>query len=347
MNNFSIAGLILKLLLLLVISCFSPSVNAQKTDIVYLKNGDRVTGEVKSLHRGKLEFSTDHMGTIFIEWVDILNIVSKTGQSVELVNGQRYYGVLSKPESDSMLALDTGLGMVGLGTEDVVSMYPVEASFWERLDVSVDFGLSWDKGSNVGRYSLGMDAEYRRPQSLTRANFSTEITTQDSVDDTQRSTLGIIHYAFRPNKKYMGYFANLESNDQLGVDLRALAGAAYGWIPVRSQRNWFILAAGLDVNREIPTDGERQTNLEAVGVLTYEYYKYSSPERSFKTQLMVFPSLTDWGRWRADFSTDFRLEIFSDFYWLLNFYASFDSAPISPLAATSDYGVTSSLGYKF
>jgi len=155
------------------------------------------------------------------------------------------------------------------------------------------------------------------------------------------------HNIFKPNKKFHSYFANLESNDQLGIDLRALAGVGYGVMPVRSQRSMFALALGLDINREIPTNGEAQTNLEGVGWLSYEYYKFSTPERNFKTDFTVFPSITDWGRWRASMSTNFRLEIVTDFFWILDVYANYDTAPISTNAAKSDYGVTSSLGYKF
>jgi hypothetical protein len=44
---------------------FSPlEVSADKTDIVVLKNGDRITGEVKSLQARLLEFHTDAMGTV-------------------------------------------------------------------------------------------------------------------------------------------------------------------------------------------------------------------------------------------------------------------------------------------
>jgi hypothetical protein len=346
-NGNSLLGPGGRLLLFLLIISFSQAAFADKTDIVYLKNGDRTTGEVKSLQRGKLEFSTDGMGTLYIEWENIANIISKTGQAIELTNGERFYGTLTRPETDSMLTLDTGLGQVGVPTDDVILMYPVEADFWDRLDLSIKFGLSWDKGSNVGRYNLGMDAEYRLPGSLTRAAFNTEVTTQDSASSTQRSNLSGIHNIFLENKKYHTYFASLERNDQLGLDLRSLIGAGYGYMPIRSQRNELMLAGGLNVNREIPTEGEQQTNIEAVFVLNYNYFKFSTPERSFNTELMVFPSITDWGRWRANFNTDFRWEMVSDLYWILDFYASFDSAPISPDAATSDYGVTSSLGYKF
>jgi len=336
-----------RILLIFLAVLFSHSAKAVRTDIVYLHNGDRVTGEVKSLFRGKLEFKTDHMGTLFIEWNDIKEIISDTGQAVELTNGQRFYGPLEKPENESIVAVNTEQGKVGVNILDVIAMYPVEAGFWDRLDITASLGFSWDKGSNVGRYNLGLDTVYRRPQSISRAGLSTEITTQGSLDDTTRANAYANHVIFMPNKKFRTYFGNLDHNDELGIDLRALAGAGYGWVPIRSQKNWFSIAAGLDVNRETPNAGEPQTNLEGVGMMTYEYYKYSTPERSFKVNFLVFPSITDFGRWRADFTTDFSFEIVDDFVWKLDFYANYDSAPISRKGASSDYGITSSLGYKF
>ena len=41
---------------------------AQKTDIVTLVNGDTLTCEIKLLDRGRLQVSTDHLGTVNIEW---------------------------------------------------------------------------------------------------------------------------------------------------------------------------------------------------------------------------------------------------------------------------------------
>ena len=347
LKRISTPGHGLKAFLLLLIMMICQPAWAEKTDIVYLKNGDRVTGEVKTLNRGKLQFSTDHMGTIYIEWGDILQVTSATGQSVELTDGRRYYGTLTKPENDNLVTVSTPLGPANINVDDVFAMYPVEANFWDRLDVNVDFGLSWDKGSEVGKYNLGIDSTYRRTESITKASFSTEITTQQSTENTQRSVLSGIHNKFKPNKKFHSYFANLESNDQLGIDVRALIGAGYGWVPVRSQKNWFSFALGLDANREKPTDGESETNLEGVAWLTYEYYKFNSPKRSFTTNLVVFPGITNWGRWRANLSTDFNVEIINDLYWKMDFYLTYDNKPISTGAETSDYGVTTSIGYKF
>jgi len=332
---------------LLLIVFFCQPAWAEKTDIVYLKNGDRITGEVKNLTRGKLEFKTDHMGTVFIEWEHILQLTSNTGQSIELTDGRRFYGTLTKADDDDKLTISTPVGQVDVDLDGVFAMYPVKANFWDRLDINVDFGLNWDKGSQVGKYNLGMDATLKRTESISKLKFSTEITTQANADNTSRAELSGLHNVFKPGKRFSSYFANLDRNDKLGIDLRALVGAGYGWVPLRSQRNWFSFALGADVNREIPTEGADQTNLEGVGWLTYEYYKFDAPERTFTTNLLIFPGITDWGRWRLNFNSIFKLELVQDLYWKMDIYASYDNKPISPDASTSDYGVTTSIGYKF
>lgn len=338
---------IMRLLPIILLLIFSQSARAERTDVVFLHNGDRITGEVKGLWRGKLEFKTDHMGTLYIEWDDIMEVVSDTGQAVELTNGQRFHGPLGKPDNEDMVIVNTEQGPVGLNTLDIVAMYPVESNFWQRLDLNVSLGFSWDKGSNVGKYNFGVDATYRRKKSITRAGLSTEVTTQGETDDTTRANLSAVHNIFMGNKRFRSYFGNMEHSDELGIDLRTLVGAGYGWIPIRSQKNWFSLAAGLDVNHEVPILGEPETNLEGVGMLMYEYYKYSSPERSFTVDFKVFPSLTDFGRWRADFDTTLKIEFVRDFYWQFDLFANYDSAPISKEGASTDYGVISSLAYKF
>ena len=42
-----------------------------KTDVISMSNGDRVTGEIKQLEHGKLRLSTDSLGELSIEWNDI------------------------------------------------------------------------------------------------------------------------------------------------------------------------------------------------------------------------------------------------------------------------------------
>ena len=335
-------------ILVLLLSLFvTQAAWAEKTDIIFMKNGDRITGEVDTLDRGILKFKTDHMGTVIIEWEDIREIISKTGQSIELADGRRLYGPLVKSPGEGMVGISTDQGDLTINTLDVISMYPVEATFWDRLDMSARLGFNWDKGSDVGRFSLGLDAEYRRPESITKTEFNAEVTSQRIGRDTTRASLTASHDVYLSHKKFRPYFVSLEQNDELGIDLRTLVGAGYGWVPVRSQRNWLSLSAGLAVNHEIPNLGSSETNVEGVGTLVYEFFQYSSPERSFMLDLQILPSLTDFGRWRTNLDTDFRLELVEDLFWSLSFYARYDSGTLSKLGESSDYGVITSFGYSF
>ena len=66
--------------------------SAAKTDVVVLLNGDRITGEVKELAYGQLKFSTDDMGTLYIEWSKIASLTTAQQLQVELADGRRVFG---------------------------------------------------------------------------------------------------------------------------------------------------------------------------------------------------------------------------------------------------------------
>ena len=66
----------------LTVACWLAAVgtaSAQKTDVVELRNGDRITCEIQKLARGKLTVKTDGIGTISIEWDDVERVRSTAG----------------------------------------------------------------------------------------------------------------------------------------------------------------------------------------------------------------------------------------------------------------------------
>ena len=79
-------------------------VSGEKTDVVILINGDRITGEIKKLDRGKLEYSTDDMGKVYIEWDKINRIWSMDRFEIRLDTGERYIGQIREaPEPEKMV----------------------------------------------------------------------------------------------------------------------------------------------------------------------------------------------------------------------------------------------------
>ena len=60
---------------------------APKTDVVVLKNGDRLTGEVQQLDRGRLQLKTDDLGTVEIEWDKVASVTATAPFDVDDVAG--------------------------------------------------------------------------------------------------------------------------------------------------------------------------------------------------------------------------------------------------------------------
>ena len=319
----------------------------EKTDIVILNNGDRVTGEVRKLEAGLLEFNTDTMGTIYIEWRFISEIISDKSHSVETMDGSRWLGRLQKPEEGDHIVVNTVRGPIDLPPSGVVSVWPVAATFLDKMDLDVGLGFDYTKATDITNFDLSVDFLYRSDERLTEASLRSDITSQSKGEDQNRQEIRFGHQYFLPEQKFRTWLAGLESNDALGVDLRLYGGAAIGKYFVKTNNMWFTVSGGLLATQESPEDGGSETNLEAIGTARYRFFRYASPERNFDTNFSVFPSLTDTGRVRADLRTTFKLEFIHDLFWSLEFYASHDNKPLSEDVEKTDYGIISSLGWSY
>src|SRR6185369_15572328 len=72
----------------------APAGVAGKTDVVVLGSGDRVTGEITELDRGRLTFKTDDMGTLAIEWDKVTSVTASATFEVHELGGGQYFGAL-------------------------------------------------------------------------------------------------------------------------------------------------------------------------------------------------------------------------------------------------------------
>ena len=61
----------------------------------------------------------------------------------------------------------------------------------------------------------------------------------------------------------------------------------------------------------------------------------------------MYPSITQWGRLRADFTADAKWEIIRDFFIGLKLYTSYDGEPSALDGSEIDYGIRTVIGLKF
>ncbi|MDH4054771.1 MAG: DUF481 domain-containing protein [Gammaproteobacteria bacterium] len=335
---------LLSALILLV----STNTYAAKTDIVLLVNGDTITGEVKSLDFGSLRYSTDSMGTVNIDWEDVATIKSDQKLQVEITSGTRYFGSLIESETQHSIIVVTKNGPVEIENSDVTRMTPIETDsrLVERLDGSISLGTSSQKGSGVSTLNLSSNVQYRTRTYLIGLDINSTITDQPSEETSSRHNVSSNYQRFRSNRWFTEWLASWERNDELGILSRFQVGAAVGRYLVQTNKNQFSVKGGLVESRESFV-GDTESDTKAEGLLEFRYlHRRLIPKASASFVSTIYPTLSDFSAFRAETDLTFRREFIDDLFFDLSVYHSYLSKPPDGSAST-DYGVTTSLGYSF
>lgn len=324
---------------------------AAKTDQVTLTNGDRITGEVKAIEQGRLVFSTDDVGTVRVEWDKVVQLVSRRTYEVELADGTRHFGVLlATPAAPSPVLLvgEEGGRTTSLKLTDVVGLTPLDSGDWrDRLDGYLSVGFSYTKANEIAQLSIDAGVTRRaREQQL-------ELTLQSIANDSavaersaSNSLTGVYQRLLDAHWFYAG-IGQLAQDDEFGLDLRVLGGAAYGRFLVRNNEQELALAAGVAAAREYLRDDTVEDGVEGLLLAKYALFHYDEPETSLTASVFVLPSLTNWGRVRTDSSVRLRHEIAHDLFTELSVAHGYDSSPPAADAPSSAWSVVTSLGYSF
>lgn len=75
-------------------------------DEVKLKNGDRITGTVSGMAKGKLEVATGHSGKLQVDWTQVASVKTDAKVKVRVATGEVFEGRLS-PGQDGRLKVET------------------------------------------------------------------------------------------------------------------------------------------------------------------------------------------------------------------------------------------------
>ena len=320
----------------------------EKTDVIVLDNGDRITGEIKQLQHGRLQISTERMGNLTVEWEGIVCIESDYELQIDRVNGQRLSGRIGSTAEDDELVVSSDDEKTSIPHEMVIRISQLESGFLEAIRGSMTFGYSFTKASEVAQVNLGFRVMHR---TLTRS-FTVEgstINTDDAATETtQRTDLRMSTNRYRANRWFNAYLVGFESNDELGLKLRSSINASIGRYLRQTNTTEFAVLGGIVASTEsLTTDVASQENLEGLLGLEYSRYNFSDPNVDMSLKLAVYPSITDSGRIRGQLDATIRRELISDLFWDLSFYETYDSKSPSGSESTTDYGVVTSLGWSF
>jgi hypothetical protein len=323
------------------------SLHSQKTDVIILVNGDHVTGEIKKLERGRLEYSTDDMGTLSIKWDKIVHITSRNFFQVETTSGERYFGTIEEPTDSGTMVVQL-VESYTLPLISVVKINPIKQTFWSALDGYIDIGLSYTRARKVFNLQTAAEVRFRGRKWGFKVNGTTHFQSQEDVEDIQRSNASLQGERFLAHRWSIALSNEWSRNTELSLDLRGQFGLSAIWGTIQKNSALLRLRGGVNLNRERFTTSDTVT-VSGEGVIGGDFlaFRFDSPKLDVNTSLFVFPSLTEKGRVRIQFDSRFSYELLKDFTVSLTFYDSFDSRPPTAGVAKNDFGVTFGLGYKF
>src|SRR6476659_7606419 len=73
----------------------APSAARPKVDVIVMSNGDRLTGEIKSLNAGVLRVDLDYVdGSVALQWMKVARVESPQLFIVHTQDGSAYTGTL-------------------------------------------------------------------------------------------------------------------------------------------------------------------------------------------------------------------------------------------------------------
>lgn len=337
--------------LLIFIIYLSSALYAQKTDIVVVQNGDQITGEVKSLKDNVLKFSTDDMGTLSIKWDKVLHIVSKHTFQLQVKGGDLILGSLDSTSLTGYVRVLSDSVWTDVRSEDIIELLRINQTILGRIDGNISLGYSYTKSSDVHSLNGKFNISYLANRNLTELKSSTILTNQQDSIFTSKSDLSISQTKiFNKNWFSTGSYL-LEQNTELGVKLRNLISLTYGKNLIKQNRMFLLISAGIAGNNEQYYENENgqltPNSLDLEGLIKFEYRFFSNnePEFNIHPYLILYPSLTDWGRLRSDFNIDLKFELLHNLFFTTTFYNQLDTK--SEKGSKVDYGVITSFGFSF
>lgn len=345
----AIATYLVPYLALLVLSQGALASSRSTTDIVYMKNGDKITCEIRSLEKGQLTIKPDYTSsTIALDWEKVDHIESKQTFIVTDPKGITYTGALEHDKASKDLTI-VSTDTTKLPNLSVIQIEELGESFWKRMRGNIDFGMSFAKSNDQKNVSLQGGLYYQSRQYIFSLDSNTQFTSQKQTSDTNETNIKTALYKqLRGSNWYYGGIANFLSSSAQQVDLRSTLGAGLAKRIIFTNRTNLAGVGGLalTVEQDAPnaTSTARTKALDSAFALQYSTFRFDST--TFNTALWLYPSLSSPGRVRMTFNQDIYYKFLGDFYIRMSFYDNYDNQPVVG-APTNNLGGSTTVGWSF
>lgn len=303
------------------------------------------------MDHGVLTIGTDYSDSDFkVEWEGITRIYTESLFMITLSNGDRHYGKLWSVDDQHVVIIEEGEDPDDFARaerilmEDIVHMRCIDQGFWSRLSIQVDFGFNFTKANNVQQFSTRSYIGYTSQKWMLDGTYNQVRTLQDSVDMVQRTDAGINYTYFLPKDWYVKAGLSFLSNTEQKLEMRTTGKLGLGHYVIHSNYTYWSFEGGAAFNNEnFLGNSEDRQSFE--GYLGTELNMFNTGDLTLLTKLTVFPSITESGRIRSDFSFDLKYNLPKDLYVRFGYSLNYDNQPAEG-GSDTDYIVQTAIGWS-
>jgi hypothetical protein len=339
-----------------VLLLVAPLFGREKSDVIIMKNGDRLTCEIKGLNSGVLYVSLDYiLGTSSVQWSKVHHLESSQIFIVKTESGLVYTGTLSTselPGEDRPMKIEVASGpetKVTIERTQIVKMEETSEKFWQRFNGNINLGVIYSKGNQSTQYDLNSTVQYPREHWSAQASYSSTLSSSTGVNASTRNQVNYNGQRLLRwnNWFYEGMGIFLQSSEQ-DINLQTTLGGGIGRYLKNTNNAQISLLGGLgwqNTAYRATTEPEGNQSL-AIALVAGDMRFFRFNKTSIDLSASVLPALSQPGRVHFNTNAAYYIKLFSNLTWNISFYGNWDTRPPANFSG-SDYGTSSGLGWTF
>jgi hypothetical protein len=329
---------------LFVVFLFAMNSSAQ-SDSLILNNNNVIIGEIKSMNRSVVVIETDYSDSDFkIEWEGIKEIYTEQIFIINVVGGKLYTGRIESTSPDIVNILGDE-GKYNIHMDSIIYLNKYGKDFLSNFYASIGLGLNLTKTNNFTQFSLNLSAGYLAEKWSLDLYLNNLNSTQAEIEDIKRTDAGLEYRFLLPKNWYLAVAADFLSNTEQAITLRTNGRLGAGYFPIKNNKLYWGFSAGGNTNLEnFSNDTPDRQSFEAY--IGSEINLFNISDFSLLSNVYVFPSLTEAGRLRVDYTLNTKYDLPLDFYIGLNFSLNYDNRP-AEIGKETDYVFGASFGWSW
>jgi hypothetical protein len=323
-----------------------PLFSLSQNDSIQLRDKTILKGEIKSLSRGVIVIKTtfsDKDFNVKFGRVESLHIRRKC--LVIMTQNRRKYGSVNTIEPGFFTMTFENGETEQFKINEIISLDEVYDRFWNRFKGSFDLGFNLTKANSLSQISIGSELSYIDKHSVITGTLDALNSSQDNAINTSRTdaTLDLLRLIGR-RWYLMGSVAFL-SNTEQALDGRISPSLGAGRFLISTNQLYLGVSLGFTYNIENYVDQTLDKTSTEAFIFT-NFNIFDMKDFDLLGNLNMYPSLSEKGRFRTDFSLTSKWTIISDFYVKIGITINYDNQP-AVVGNEVDYNITSGIGWKF